>query len=182
MPRLPFQTALLLAPLTYALHHFEEHVVFNFRAWRLRYFADNNHLSTEAVLCILITIGMVYVLLHATIRSRRTAAMAVLFLMATQVHNILFHVGGTLVFGDFSPGTYTALGLYLPANLLVVRSAIAEGHLTPRSSAGLFVAGGAIFWAFEVFGPVVLVLVTSVTWAAIAVDARKSARGRSRPA
>jgi hypothetical protein len=71
--RLPFRTSLLLAPLAYAIHHGEEHLIFNFRAWRLRYFADNNALSTEAVLVILVSVSMVYLLLHATIRNRVSA-------------------------------------------------------------------------------------------------------------
>jgi hypothetical protein len=42
----------LLAPLAYPIHHGEKHLIFDFRAWRLRYFVDSNALSTEAVLAI----------------------------------------------------------------------------------------------------------------------------------
>jgi len=52
LSRISFQTALLFAPLAYAFHHIEEHIFFNFRVWRLKYFPDNNHLTTETVFCI----------------------------------------------------------------------------------------------------------------------------------
>lgn len=45
MRDMSFSTALLLAPLAYTLHHFEEHILFNFREWRLLYFPDSNALS-----------------------------------------------------------------------------------------------------------------------------------------
>lgn len=165
MPRLPLSSALLLAPLAYAIHHAEEHLLFNFRAWRLKYFPDNNALSTEAILVILTVVGIVYILLHATVRTRVSAWVALLFLMATQVHNAIFHIGGTLVFSDFSPGLITAIVLYLPVNGLIARSALAEGLVTPRQLGLLFIGGGILFWAFEYLGPVVLLVTVPATWA-----------------
>jgi hypothetical protein len=109
MPRMSFNTALLLAPLAYAIHHAEEHLIFNFRAWRLKYFPDNNALSTEAILAVLVSVGLIYLLLHATIRTRVSAWVVLIFLMATQVHNAIFHLGTTIIFKDFSPGLITAL-------------------------------------------------------------------------
>ena len=47
-----FKNLIVLGPLIYALHHFEEHVIFNFRDWRLAYFADNNPIPTEEVLIV----------------------------------------------------------------------------------------------------------------------------------
>ncbi|MEY3138340.1 MAG: hypothetical protein RL580_2072 [Pseudomonadota bacterium] len=172
--KLPFQTSLLLAPLAYAIHHGEEHLVFNFRAWRLQYFADNNQLSTEAVLVILLAISMVYILLHATIRNRVSAWMALVFLMATQVHNAIFHLGGTLVFRDFSPGLITALLLYVPVNALIIRSALEEGLVSGKILWALFLAGGLLFWGFEVVGPLVLLFGVTVTWLWALLSARNS--------
>jgi len=177
LPRLPFQTALLLAPLAYAIHHAEEHLLFNFREWRLRYFPDNNAMSTEGVLAVLTGITLVYLLLHATLRTRVTAGIAILFLMATQVHNALFHLGGTLAFQDFSPGLITALLLYVPVNLLIARSALQEGLVTKAQLALLFVGGGALFWAFEFVGPPVLLFATVTTWLWAVGSAFRSARG-----
>lgn len=172
--RLPFNTALLLAPLAYAIHHGEEHLAFNFRAWRLKYFPDNNALSTEAVLVVLISVGLIYLLLHATIRTRVSAWVVITFLMATQVHNALFHLGGTLWFSDFSPGLITALTLYLPVNWLIARAALAEGLVTLRQLAVLFVAGGMLFWAFELIGPPVLLVATLATWGWALATARSA--------
>jgi hypothetical protein len=180
MGKLPFNTALLLAPLAYAIHHGEEHLAFNFRAWRLRYFPDNNALTTEAVLVVLISIGLVYLLLHATIRTKVTAWVVMTFLMATQVHNALFHLGGTLWFNDFSPGLITALLLYLPVNLVIARSALLEGLVTPSQLGIIFVAGGLLFWAFELMGPLVLLVATLVTWIWALLSARQVG-GRERP-
>jgi hypothetical protein len=174
MPQLPFNTALLLAPLAYAIHHGEEHLLFNFRVWRLRYFPDNNALSTEAVLVVLISVGLIYLLLHATIRSRVSAWVAIVFLMATQVHNALFHLGGTLWFSDFSPGLITALTLYLPVNWQIVRGALNEGLVTLRQLGNLFLAGGVLFWSFEMIGPPVLLVATLATWLWALASARKS--------
>ena len=44
------RTAIMLGPLIYAIHHFEEHIIFNFREWRTSYFSDNNSITTEAIL------------------------------------------------------------------------------------------------------------------------------------
>jgi hypothetical protein len=172
MPRLSFQTSLLLAPLAYAVHHFEEHVIFDFRAWRLAYFPDNNGLSTETLLAVLSAITLIYLLLHAVVRTRVSAWMALLFLMATQVHNVLFHLGGTIAFQHFSPGLITALALYVPATLLIWKAALAEGLVTPRILTVLFLGGGLLFWAFEFLGPVVLLVATLASWGWALASAR----------
>ena len=61
-----FRNLILLSPLVYVIHHFEEHIVFNFREWRLSYFLDNNSLSTEEVLLRLLAVLliMIFVLMH----------------------------------------------------------------------------------------------------------------------
>jgi hypothetical protein len=164
MPRMSFNTALLLAPLAYAIHHAEEHLIFNFRAWRLQYFPDNNALSTEAILAVLVSVGLIYLLLHATIRTRVSAWVVLIFLMATQVHNAIFHLGTTIIFKDFSPGLITALVLYLPVNGLIAWAALKENWVSREQLAAIFVTGGVLFWAFEYVGPLVLLGATLATW------------------
>ena len=164
MSRLPFSTALLLAPLVYAIHHAEEHLFLNFRAWRLKYFPDNNALSPQAILAILVSFGLVYIILHASVRTKVSAWMALTFLMATQVHNAIFHLGATIAFRDFSPGLITAILLYLPVNLLIARSALQEQWASSRQLGVIFIAGGILFWAFEFVGPPVLLVATLATW------------------
>jgi hypothetical protein len=173
VPRLSFQTSLLLAPLAYAIHHGEEHLLLNFRAWRLRHFPDNNALTTETVLAILMGITMVYLFLHATIRTRASAWAAITFLMATQVHNTIYHLGGSVLFADFSPGLITAVALYLPVNILIARAALAEKWVTKTQLVLLFVGGGALFWAFEFIGPAVLLASTLALWVWAISSARR---------
>ena len=164
MKRLSFEQSLILAPLAYAIHHTEEHILLNFREWRLQYFPDNNGLSTEGVLAVLTGIMLVYIFLHGVLKTRVSAWMVLLFLMATQVHNIIFHLGGTIVFSDFSPGLITAIALYAPVNFLIVRAALNEALVTKPYLFALFVGGGALFWAFEFFGPIVLLVATAASW------------------
>lgn len=175
MSRLPFITALLLAPLVYAIHHAEEHLFFNFRAWRLKYFPDNNALSTEAILAILVSVGLIYLIIHASVRTKVSAWMALTFLMATQVHNAIFHLGATIAFRDFSPGLITAMLLYLPANWLIAKAALKEEWVSPRQLGVIFLAGGILFWAFEFVGPPVLLIATLVTWIWALYSGRASA-------
>jgi hypothetical protein len=168
MTRISFQTSLLFAPLAYAIHHIEEHILFNFRGWRLKYFANNNPIPTEAVVCILMAITLTYLSLHAVAQNKASAQSAILFLMATQLHNLLFHVGGTITFRDFSPGTITAVLLYLPVNVLILRKASAEAWIAWRSGLVLFLLGGAIFWLWELVSPIAGLVSLLCTWAWIA--------------
>lgn len=173
-----FSTTLLLAPIAYSVHHFEEHILFNFREWRLLYFPDSNALSTELVYMILIAITLIYVFLHNVFESGPSAMSAVLFLMATQVQNALFHLGATVYFWDFSPGLYTALLLYLPVNFLIAQKALREGWVTGKSLALLFLVGGISFWLFEVFGPFIIGITVFITVIWILVDGvRKPSTG-----
>ena len=56
-----FKNLIILGPLIYAIHHFEEHIIFNFREWRLKYFSDNNEISTEAILIILSSLLLIFI-------------------------------------------------------------------------------------------------------------------------
>ncbi len=87
-----FRNLIILSPLIYVLHHFEEHIIFNFREWRLKYFLDNNSLSTEEVLLRLLAVMLVFVFLHSIRRNKGSAHILLYFLMTTQVVNAFFHV------------------------------------------------------------------------------------------
>ncbi len=174
-----FRTSLLLAPLAYAIHHAEEHLLFDFRVWRLAYFADNNPLSTEVVFLVLTAITLVYILLHCMFQIRATAWSAILFLMATQVANAVFHLGGTLVFRDFSPGLITGLLLYAPVNFLIGYQALREGWVTGRALLVLFLAGSLVFALFEMVGPLPMLAVLLATYAWIGFEAFGSGRARA---
>ena len=152
-----FRNVIVLAPLIYAIHHFEEHIIFNFREWRLTYFSDNNAISTEEVLIRLISILLILVFVHLIKNNRGSAHIVLFFLMATQVVNAFFHIFFSIYFADFSPGTITAILLYLPINYLIVQAAFKEGFLQSYLELLiLFIAGIFTFTMFEVIGPEVI--------------------------
>ena len=152
-----FKNLILLAPLAYLIHHFEEHIVFNFREWRLKYFLDNNSLSTEEVLIRLTALLLTIIIVHIVKNNRGSAHVVIFFLMTTQVVNALFHIFFSLYFFDFSPGTITAIGLYLPANYLIFRSAFEERYLKSNVEFLLiFSAATLTFALFELIGPRVI--------------------------
>ena len=152
-----FRNLIILAPLVFALHHFEEHIVFNFREWRLKYFLDNNTLSTEEVLIRLISLLLIIIIIHIIKKNRGSAHVVMFFLMTTQVVNAFFHIFFSLYFLDFSPGAITATLLYLPVNYLIFRAAFLEGYLRSVSELLLiFFAAMLTFSLFELMGPVVI--------------------------
>ena len=152
-----FRNLIILAPLIFALHHFEEHIIFNFREWRLKYFLDNNTLSTEEVLIRLIALLLIIVIVHIIKKNRGSAHVVMFFLMTTQVVNAFFHIFFSFYFLDFSPGAITATLLYLPVNYLIFRAAFLEGYLTNSSELLLiFFAAMLTFSLFELIGPIVI--------------------------
>ena len=69
------------------------------------------------ITAILTALGLLSILGFTVRRSRPTAAFALLFFFTTQLHNVVYHVGAGVYFADYSPGTVTAVALYLPINL-----------------------------------------------------------------
>ena len=152
-----FRNLIILAPLIFALHHFEEHIILNFREWRLKYFLDNNTISTEEVLIRLIALLLIIVIVHIIKKNRGSAHVVMFFLMTTQVVNAFFHIFFSFYFLDFSPGAITATLLYLPVNYLIFRAAFLEGYLTNSLELLLiFFAAILTFLLFELIGPIVI--------------------------
>ena len=152
-----FKNLILLAPLAYLIHHFEEHIVFNFREWRLKYFLDNNSLSTEEILIRLTALLLIIIIVHIIKNNRGSAHVVMFFLMTTQVVNAFFHIFFSLYFFDFSPGTITAIGLYFPINYLVFRAAFQEGFLKSNIEFLLIFSSATLtFTLFELLGPRVI--------------------------
>ena len=152
-----FKNLIVLGPLIYAIHHFEEHVIFNFREWRLSYFSDNNTITTEAILIILISQLLIFIFLHLIKNNRGSAHIVLFFLMTTQVINAFFHIFFSLYFYDFSPGAITAVLLYLPINYFIIKAAFREGYIKSYVELLiLFLSGIATFTLFEMIGPKVL--------------------------
>jgi hypothetical protein len=180
MNKINFKISLLFAPLAYAVHHFEENIIFDFRAWRLQYFADSNPLSTEAVFVILTAITLLSVITHVIVENNASAKTLILFLMATQVNNVIFHAGGTIVFNHFSPGLITGILLYIPVNIVISLKALQEGWVSKRSLLILFLIGGLTFWAFEQVGPLPMVTVLVASYAWIAYETIKNVKSQKK--
>jgi len=170
MNKITFKISLLFAPLAYAFHHCEESIIFDFRAWRSLYFPDNKLPSTELMLVILMAISLVYIILHFIVENRASARSVIIFLMATQVNNMIFHTGGTIVFQDFSPGLITAILLYIPVNIIIARKALQEGWISKHSLTVLFLLGGLIFWSFVKLGLFLMVTVLLISYLWIAYE------------
>ncbi len=152
-----FKNLIVLGPLIYALHHFEEHIVFNFREWRLRYFLDNNPSSTEEILVTLISLILLSIFIHLIKNNRGSAHIVLFYLMTTQVANAFFHIFFSIYYNDFSPGLITAICLYIPINVLIIRSALKEGFLKNRLELFvLFFLGIMTFALFEIIGPEII--------------------------
>ena len=152
-----FKNLIVLGPLIYAIHHFEEHVIFDFREWRLSYFSDNNSITTEVILIILISQLLIFIFVHLIKNNRGSAHLVLFFLMTTQVINAFFHVFFSFYFNDFSPGAITAVLLYLPVNYFIIRAALREGYIKSYVELLiLFLSGIATFTLFEMIGPQVL--------------------------
>ena len=163
-----FRNLIVLAPIAYLIHHFEEHIIFNFIEWKLQYFQHSAAvLSTEAILSILTCILVVFVLLHLVKYNRASAHVVLFILFAIQVVNAFYHIFFSFYFSDFSPGTVTAALLYLPVNFLIVQAAFKEGFLKSYFEYGcIALLGTATFVLFEIFGPIIigLAIIFSLTY------------------
>ena len=152
-----FSNLIILGPLIYVIHHFEEHIIFNFREWRIRYFLDNNSLTTEEVLLRLLAVLLIWVFLHSIKRNRASAYVILFFLMTTQIVNAFFHVFFSFYFLDFSPGAITGVLLYLPVNYFIFKAALNEGYLQGKKEiAYILILGVSTFALFEHIGPKVM--------------------------
>tara|TARA_Y100000766_G_C18896536_1_gene601250 strand:+ start:972 stop:1499 length:528 start_codon:yes stop_codon:yes gene_type:complete len=152
-----FKNLIVLGPLIYAIHHYEEHVIFNFREWRLNYFLDNNAIATEEVLIRLISLLLIVIFIHLIKKNKGSAHVVLFFLMTTQVVNAFFHIFFSFYFADFSPGAITGIILYLPINYLIFKAAFNEGFIKSYLELFLiFIAGATTFALFELLGPKVI--------------------------
>ena len=166
-----FRNLIILSPLIYVIHHFEEHIVFNFREWRLSYFLDNNPLSTEEVLLRLLAVMLIMIFLHSIKRNKPSAHIILFFLMTTQIVNAFFHVFFSFYFLDFSPGAITGVLLYLPVNYFIFKAALRQGLIGSKKEIGyLFILGACTFTLFELIGPQIMLvaLILSVIYYLIA--------------
>ena len=133
-------------------------MVFNFIEWKLKYFYHSAAaLSTEAILSILVCVLIGFVLLHL-VKNNKASAYVILYVLFTiEIINALFHIFFSLYYSDFSPGTITAVLVYLPGNYLIVRAAFQEGYLKSYIEYGyIALLGTTTFVLFEIYGPIII--------------------------
>ena len=87
-----FRQLIILSPLVYLIHHFEEHIFFNFRDWRLTYFLDNNPYTSEEMLIRLAVFMLALTFFHQIKQNRASALLVLYFVMTTQVVLSLIHI------------------------------------------------------------------------------------------
>jgi hypothetical protein len=155
-----FNNLIVLGPLIYAIHHYEEHIIFNFIEWKLKYFQHSAaSLSTEAILSILTSILVIFTFLHLVKGNRASAHVILFILFSIQVINAFYHIFFSFYFKDFSPGVISGILLYLPVNFLIVQAALKEGFLKSYAEYGLIAFLGTItFVLFEIYGPIIIAL------------------------
>ncbi|MAE37815.1 MAG: hypothetical protein CMI87_04035 [Pelagibacteraceae bacterium] len=159
-----FKNLIVLGPLIYAIHHFEEHIIFNFREWRLKYFSDNNAISTETILIILSSLLLLFIFIHLVKKNKASAHIVLFFLMTTQIINALFHIYFSFYFNDFSPGAITSVIFYLPINFFIIKAALNEKFIKSYwELLILFSLGALTFGLFEMFGPIVIGISVAMT-------------------
>jgi len=99
-----------------------------------------------------------------------------LFFLTIQLHNVVYHVGAGVYFADYSPGTVSAVALYLPINLLLLWQAIREQWVTATGAGALLMVSGGLYWAFELMGPLVIAFGFGAGVIAVAVAERRTRR------
>ena len=115
--------------------------------------------STEGILCILISLLLIFAFMHLIKNNIASAHILIYFLITAQVANAFFHIIFSFYYQDFSPGTITAVLLYLPINYFIIMAAFNEEFLKNRLELGiLFFLGAITFILFEMIGPIIILI------------------------
>ena len=131
-----FRRLVLLAPLVFALHIAEEAP--GFVAWTRLYPQVFSPTLSPTAFAITNAIYLSLVVGAAVLCASRSAYTLGLSAIAFLLSNAVFHIGATLLTGVYSPGTITAVALYVPLTTAALRCAHREGLLSaPRCSAAL---------------------------------------------
>jgi Protein of unknown function with HXXEE motif len=143
-PRIGLHRALWLFPAALAVHVLEESA--GFTEWVNRNASDS---YTDADFAQINALGFLLTFAATLIvtRSRdRRVFLAFYALLLTQqaLFNPVFHAGFTVVFGDWSPGTLTALLLFPPLWWHITRLALREDLLTRGAAFAGVAVGGAV--------------------------------------
>lgn len=124
----PFRLV-LLAPIIFVLHVAEE-TAGGFVGWFNSLVQPSINVGlflTVNAICFAIT--LLLALGAARSRSSEMLSLIVGWLVFLMFANGLFHIIGTLRFSRYSPGTLTAIGLYLPYTVVLTAMTVGSGKL-----------------------------------------------------
>jgi hypothetical protein len=139
-----FRLLLGLLPLAIALHNLEEYRGFEAYARGRGLAVTRRQLQVALFLATLLP--ALLTLLSFSSRKQSAGMVSGLTVPAIFAANVASHVGQTLVWGDYSPGALTGVGLNLPLAAIIYCRAVREGYLT-RSQLKRVIIWGSLLMA-----------------------------------
>jgi hypothetical protein len=152
---LPFKKAVFLAPIAYTVHQIEESV-FNFPEWRERNLNLSQNLPIAIFFSILMGVYLLIILIHYFWSTNATGWVLLTTIFAMQFQNGIYHLVGTIIFADYSPGLVTGLIFYIPLSCLLFYKAYKEDLINILSGIVIVIISGVLFWSFEFLGNLVV--------------------------
>ncbi len=146
----PFRAIASLTPLVVAIHNLEEYPRLVPYARRHGIHVDYTSVGIAVGLATLLPIPVTIFGVRGPKQSRRMQL--VLLTPAILAVNAASHVGQTLVFQDYSPGTISAVALNIPFAIYLFRRACRENYLSQAQLRRTLILGAALM------GPLALVL------------------------
>ena len=135
---------LWLMLFAYALHILEEHTL-NWLGWaRSTLKLDLNWTDFYVTNAIVVVVGIC-----TAVIGWRLPEVSLTFPALALVNALLFHIGPTLVQRRFSPGTITAVLLFLPVGIWSYYGAYLDGALTIQIGV-VSALGGAVLMAYPI--------------------------------
>lgn len=150
-PRISRRTALLLVPVLITVHNAEEALAMPaaLRTLPSRLPASLAGLIPTypqflAALAIVTVVPWMVWLLGIARRETRAGIVLLLLVQTVMLVNVASHAAAAVFLRGYAPGVVTALALNLPFSLYLLRRALRERWLTPRSLVSIGVAAALI--------------------------------------
>ena len=174
--KITFRKAIWFAPLAYAVHQIEE-TVFGFTIWREKYLHASQTLPIPVFFAILMAVYLVYIIIHNLWPNKVTAWFVLVVILAMQFHNGIYHLVGTIYFGEYSPGLVTGLIIYIPLSCLFFYKACKEELINKTSGTLTLIYAGVLFWSFEFLGNAIVfigIIVSAIIFIAYYIKVRSA--------
>ena len=137
-----FRRLVLLAPAAFLLHVFEEAP--RFVAWTRLYPSVFSSTLSNTVFAVTNSVYMLIVVVAVVLCAFRSAVTLGLAVIAFLFSNALFHIAFTVFSGIYSPGTVTAILLYVPLTVGSFYCAYREGLLNGRRALVAVLLGAVV--------------------------------------